>query len=151
MVADTTRRKKPAALVEAEGTHHATKLELAEQMAGEPHSDDTQAKCPAYLTGSKSRRRFRELAGELQRLKIWQSVDSEQLARYVDAEELYQQYTARIREVAASGDVDEMERIERLRDRVFKQAQSSADRLGMNVTSRCRIVIPKDEREQIDF
>ena len=114
------------------------------------------------------------MAEELQRIKIIGNVDAGELARYVVAHGFYARYTkllrtlpkkkrARLRElrarlaaeegraVAAGEEIDdedvalELERsLAMLQDKYFAQCEATARALGLNITSRCKLVIPQE-------
>ncbi|MEG2383837.1 MAG: phage terminase small subunit P27 family, partial [Oscillospiraceae bacterium] len=110
---------------------------------------------------------FEALAAELRPLDIVSNLDTGELARYCVAHSLYQRYTkllrqapkkkaARMRREAEekgepiSEDVsdeelslDMEETLVRLQCKYFEQCETTARALGLNITSRCRLVIPK--------
>ncbi len=128
----------------------------------------------AGLPVKKQREEFSALAGELQRIKIIGNVDAGELARYVVAHGFYARYTkllrtlpkkkrARLRElrarlaaeegraVAAGEEIDdedvalELERSLALPPgQVFHPVRGHGPGPGLNITSRCKLVIPQE-------
>jgi P27 family predicted phage terminase small subunit len=153
--------KQPIALVQAKGRKNLTKKEIAQRMAEEvqPCTDDIRA--PSYLT-IKQKTHFDKLANQLAKIKILGETDVEALARYITAEAQYETTTKDLRALMKSkprrGDadyvqyfdameawVDTQERMAKLQDRYFKQAQTAANALGLTISSRCKLIAPKSE------
>lgn len=147
------RPKEPINLIMTKGQKHLTKAEIRERLASEIHPCTDEIRPPSYLT-AKQKKRFQELAEQLQKLDIMGETDIETLAHYITAEELYQQAVKDIRSAQKckpkSGNMEEMaewatmmDRLDRRQDRYFKQAHMAASSLGLTISSRCKIVIPK--------
>lgn len=155
--------KQPIALVQAKGRKNLTKKEIAKRMAEEvqPCTDDIRA--PSYLT-IKQKTHFDKLANQLAKIKILGETDVEALARYVTAEAQYEETTKDLRALMKSkprrGDADDVqyfdamaawadtqERMAKLQDRYFRQAQTAASALGLTISSRCKLIAPKSEEE----
>jgi P27 family predicted phage terminase small subunit len=135
------------------GKKHLTKAEIEARQNSEIQPCADNIKPPSYLT-AKQKRRFLEVAEQLQKLEILGETDSETLAHYVTAEDLYQQAVKDIRsaqkcrpksdslkEIAAWAKM--METLDKRQERYFKQAHTAASSLGLTITSRCKIVVPK--------
>lgn len=156
--------KQPIALVQAKGRKNLTKKEIAQRMAEEvqPCTDDIRA--PSYLT-IKQKTHFDKLANQLAKIKILGETDVEALARYVTAEAQYEETTKDLRALMKAkprrSQIDEddqaayysliaswtdtQERLAKLQDRYFKQAQTAASALGLTISSRCKLIAPKSE------
>ena len=102
----------------------------------------------------KQKKRFLEISDQLRKLEILGETDSETLAHYVTAEDLYQQTVKDIRagqkckpksdqlkEIAVWAKM--METLDKRPERYFRQAHTAASSLGLTITSRCKIVVPK--------
>ena len=155
------RPRQPIALIQAKGRKNLTKEEIAQRVAEEvqPCTDDIRA--PSYLT-NKQKTHFDKLASQLAKIKILGETDVEALARYVTAEAQYETTTKDLRALmkakpsqskedrAAYYDLlamwtDTQERLAKLQDRYFKQAQTAASALGLTISSRCKLIAPKSE------
>lgn len=157
------RPRQPVELIIANGKKHLTKDEIAERRATEvaPCTDDLDP--PSYLTAAE-KKRFKKLAGQLNKIKIIGETDVETLARYVSAQTLYEGATKELRKVVKDqpkeGDFENPAQymdalamwigmqtaLAKLQDRYFKQAQAAARDLGLTISSRCKLVAPvKDE------
>lgn len=158
-----TRPRQPLAVVQANGKKHLTKQEIEERQEQEvqPCTDGIEA--PKYLTVAQ-RKLFDKLAGQLQKIKIMGETDVDALARYVIAQELYEQTVkdlrAAQRQQPKGADVtattmamwaDMMNNLDKRQDRYFKQLHTAATALGLTISSRCKLVVPvKDEPEKVN-
>jgi len=145
------RPRQPVALLEARGRKHLTRAESDARHRQEPSIADSSIECPAYIEDEDERLEFMRYAHQLDAIHIWSAIDADELARYVSAETLYEAYTVALRGVVASGDMERAERIQRQQDKAFRQAHTSASSLGMTISSRCRLVVPKTDDEETDF
>ncbi|MBR5862260.1 MAG: phage terminase small subunit P27 family [Bacteroidales bacterium] len=149
------RPREPIALIQAKGKKNLTKAEIAERQASEvqPCTDDIVA--PSYLTGAQ-KKRFNKLAGQLVKIKIMGETDCEALARYVSAQELYEQAVKDLRAAQKDKPQDQslegllawanlLETLDKRQDRYFKQAQTAARDLGLTIGSRCKLQVPIKE------
>lgn len=149
--------RQPIELVIANGKKHLTKAEIAERRASEvtPCTDDIRA--PAYLTAAQ-KKRFDTLAGQLQKIKIMGETDTDTLARYVTAQELYEQAVKALRvaqkQMPKGSDTDAsdlvqwsalLDQLDKRVERYAKQAHSAASALGLTISSRCKLQVPVTE------
>jgi len=155
--------RQPIDLVIARGKKNLTKAEIEERRSNEvqPCTDDIVA--PSFLTASQ-KKRFDKIAGQLQKIKIMGETDVEVLARYVTAQEHYEQAVKDLRAVqrqrpkgdAASVEsliawAEMLEKLDKRLERYFKQAQTAASALGLTISSRCKLQVPvKEEQEKVN-
>ena len=144
------RNKEPIALVEMKGKSHKTKAEKEKRKKEEIHAQAEHIVPPGFLS-PKEKKRFEEIAKQLQEIGIMADLDVPALARYVVAEDQYETLTQLIRRnLLCENGLDQPETLTKLlnaQDKLFRQCRSSAADLGMTITSRCRIVIPKPEEK----
>lgn len=155
-------QRQPTALVIANGKKHFTKAEIAERLSREvaPCPDDLTP--PSYLTAAQ-KKHFNKLAGQLEKIKIMGETDVDTLARYVVAETEYQAAVKELRQLAKDRPTDRkaedyMAKLEqwgilndmadRRQERYFKQASAIARDLGLTISSRCKLVLPKAAGEE---
>lgn len=146
-------QRQPIALVVAKGAKHLTKAEIAEREAREikPNADNIVA--PAYLT-KKQKEEFYQYAEQLQRLKIIGETDVDALARYVISKDLYVKLSKQISKSSVLTDPVLLDKYMKNQDRIFKQCRSSANDLGLSISSRCKLVVPAtkdDEKKENKF
>lgn len=135
--------RQPIELVVANGKKHLTKAEIEARRASEvqPCTDDLTA--PSYLTAAQ-KKKFVKLTEQLTKIGIMGETDTDLLARYVVAQELYELASKRLQKVMRAADADpyELEQLAKLQDRYFKQAQAAASKLGLTISDRCRLTLP---------
>ena len=157
--------RQPIELVVANGRKHLTKAETEERRQRElkPCTDEITA--PSYLT-AKQKKTFYKIAAQLEKLNIMGETDVDALARYITAQELYEQAVKDIRKLAKDRPKAEekeadpksyyanmdlyytmMDSATKRQDRYFKQAQQAAGALGLTISARCRLVAPVVEEK----
>lgn len=159
-------QKQPIELVEFKSRKHLTKEEIAQRRSSEIKAPADNIVPPSYLN-SKQKAEFEALAAELVPLDIMSNLDTGELARYCVAHSMYQRYTkllskapkkkaARMRREAEENgepipdDMTDEElaldfecELVKLQHKFFEQCETTARALGLTITSRCRLVIPK--------
>ena len=153
-------QRQPIALVQAKGKKHLTKAEIEERQRTEVKAAADKVTAPQYLSPTQ-KRTFKKIVKELR--------DVDALARLVIAQEKYIAVTqelnrqpimveieiatkqldeygqpVKIRKEVVNGEV---ERLALLQDRYFKQCRQGAADFGLTVSSRCRLVVPKKDKE----
>lgn len=142
------RLPEPAALIEFKGRSHRSREEMERRKEAEVVVPWTDVEPPEYLTGEKLRAEFSELAAKLQPIGIFTELDADRLAQYVMSRALYNQYTSRLSRMARSGDTAEVSRLQRLQTQAFNQCRACGNDLGLSVTARARLAIPRAEDEE---
>ena len=155
-------QRQPVELIITNGKKHLTKKEIAERRASEvaPATDDLAP--PAYLTAAQ-KKHFRKLVGQLDKIRIMGETDVDTLARYVVAEMQYQDAVKEARKLTkdrptARDDPEYYHKLEtwgiltelndKRLERYFKQASTLARDLGLTISSRCKLVVPKTEDDK---
>ena len=140
------RNRRPIDLLLVEGKKNWTKAEIEQRRREELTVyglDDVQA--PDYLPESM-KEEFDEIAAKLQSLNIMTELDEDTLARYLIAKRQHLVLTKKLDQMLVSGeDVDETNKISIMLDKAFKQCRQSANDLGLTISSRCRLIVPKVE------
>ena len=139
-------QRQPIELLIAKGNKNLTKAEIQERRDRElkPIADNIIA--PAYLT-KKQKEEFYRIAGQLQKLKIMGETDVDALARYIVANDLYITAVKKLRSKEVKDDPILFELWARNQERYFKQCRSSANDLGLSISSRCKLVVPETNKE----
>lgn len=148
--------RQPIQLVMAKGKKNLTKKEIADRLASElaPCTDDLTP--PSYLKASE-KKRFIKIAEQLDKLGILGETDTETLARYVTAQAQYEKTTKELRTLMSVSPkpssptyleeldawIATQEKISKLQNRYFTQAQTAAGALGLTISSRCKLIAPK--------
>lgn len=134
-------QRQPIELVIANGRKNLTKAEIEERRNGEvkPITDNITA--PAYLT-KKQKEEFDRIAGQLKKLKILGETDADALARFIVANDFYINAVKQMRKPDVKKDPYAFEAWSKIQERYFKQCRSSANDLGLSISSRCKLVVP---------
>ena len=145
--------RKPILLNLANGGKNWTKAEIKERMSSEVQPLTEGIAAPSYLTG-KQKKQFKIIADQLQRIGIMGETDNDTLARYITAQDLYEQAVKDLRKLQKERPKDAdvstlvtwarlLEDLDKRQDRYFKQAQTAAAALGLTISSRCKLAVPK--------
>lgn len=156
------RNKEPLSVILGKGkSNHLTKDEIARRQKQEDdlkgYTDNIEA--PAYLTAAQ-KKDFNHYAKELVRLNIFSNLDVDSLARYVDSKDQYVKLIKALRKIKPTI-VVEMEdgakipianeaytKLMRSKNMLFTECRSAASDLGLSITSRLKLVIPKTEDDK---
>ena len=140
--------RQPTALVELKGKKHFTKAELEERKNAEVDADTDNIVPPDYLT-EKQAGEFLALADELKRCEIMTNLDCDALARFVVARSDYADYVKLMRSIPKTVDnLQELKEADKLKRGAFLDCNTAAKELGMTISSRCKLVIPKKEESK---
>lgn len=136
----------PLELVQARGSKHLTKAEIQERREREikPITDNIIA--PEYLT-KKQKEEFYKISSQLEKLKIMGETDVDALSRYIVANEFYINAVKQMRKTEVKNDPYRFEAWSKIQERYFKQCRSSANDLGLSISSRCKLVVPETKKE----
>lgn len=143
-------QRQPTNLVLLKGKKHFTKAELEERRKNEISAPSDNIEPPEYLT-QKQAQKFIDIACELLRVEIMGNLDCDALARYIQSEEKYLKYDKLVSQMLRKANTAEkaaalvivLEKFENLRDKALKQCRNAAADLGLTISSRCKLVVPK--------
>lgn len=154
------RPRQPIQLVMAKGKKNLTKKEIADRLSTEikPFTDEIEA--PSYLKATE-KKRFNKIANQLDKLGILGETDTETLARYVTAQVQYEKITKELRTLLdkspdadspnyfdeLGGWIETQDKLAKLQNRYFTQAQTAASALGLTISSRCKLIAPKVDND----
>ena len=159
-------QRQPIELVIAKGKKHLTKAEIEERQRTEVKAAADKVTAPSYLTPSQ-KKTFKKIVKERRAIDLVSNLDVDALARLVIAQENYVAVTEEMKsqplmitmefkENDADGNPiiverqivnSSVERLALLQDRYFKQCRQGAADFGLTVSSRCRLVVPKADKE----
>lgn len=139
----------------SKGGKHYTKQELALMKAGEIIGNNDNILIPDFLT-IPQKKEFKIIAAELKRLEIMTNLDSDVLGQYIQSKTNYLYYADIVEKIKAKcNDIDDLleqtcflKEYENIKDKAFKQCQTCANALGLNITSRGKIAKPTKEKEK---
>lgn len=160
------RPREPIDLIAAKEKKHLTIKEYNERKQAEVTAPADNVKPPAFLS-KKECEKFNEIAEQLIDLKIMSNLDCDVLARYIKAETEYIKVTKQIQKIRFSPDKKSMvteeaqlaeqyaqyNYLSKIQNRLMKACNENARELGLTISSRCRLVIPrkKDEKPENKF
>lgn len=142
------RPRKPLAMQ----TCHLTAAEKAERRAQEEAIRcQISAEAPDYLDDAEIDR-FYEIADLLTGVdeQLCTALDADQLARYVTSEKVYIEYTRSLRKALRDKDFGLTKQLQRQQDIAFRQVQTCASALGLNVSSRLKFDLRKQEAPKVN-
>lgn len=140
------RPKQSIAVIEAKGRSHLSKETIRQRHESEikPITDNIVA--PAFLT-KKQKEKFHNISVQLLKLGIMGETDVDALARYIVAEDFYIHAIRQIRKREVNNGPHKLDIWIRLQEKIFKQCRACANDLGLTISSRCRLVIPKIDNQ----
>ena len=138
--------RQPVELIIANRRKNLTKAEIEYRKNAELKAPVGDCSPPDYLP-EKLKGEFRSLADKLIDIGIMTELDVDLLARYLLSKQAYLGLTSRYMKMISSGTPADVEKIAGLQDKAFKQCQSAARDLGLTISSRCKLVVPKEKEE----
>lgn len=139
------RPRQPVDLLLVKGKKHLTKKEAEERKNNEVKANSDKIQPPSYLPNNL-KKEFDRIAIELTDIKIMSNLDCEALARFIVSEYNYQKVTKKLLKTG----VDNAKYIDLLlmQEKLFKMCRQSASDLGLTISSRCKLVVPKSSEEK---
>ncbi len=147
------RNKEPINLIMAKEKKHLTKAEIEERKKQEIKVNAVNVKSPEYLN-EKQKQEFERIAKILLDIGIMTELDEDRLAQYLITMEEYIEYTEKIRSLK-----EKLKRVKKketkkecmsmldsylkYQSRALKQSRECASDLGLSISSRCKLVMPK--------
>lgn len=139
------RPKEPIDLVLAKGKKHLTKEEIEQRRSTEVRAPDDNIEAPSYLPDNL-KKEFDRIANELKNIKIMTNLDCEALARFIVAEYQYQNITKKLLKLKTVG--SRYFEYLAVQEKMFKMSRTAANDLGLTISSRCKLVVPKTNEEK---
>lgn len=139
-------QRQPIELVVAKGKKHLTKAEIEQRKNSEVKAKKDNIKPPKNLT-KEEKKEFKKIANELIEIDIMSNLDCNSLAMYVRAYGNYTKVSDRLIKLDPLDNFDEYNKLSVLEDRYTKQCRSHAIDLGLTISSRCKLVVPKPPEE----
>ena len=139
---------QPIELLVVKGKKHLTKKEIEERKNSEIKAKKDKIFAPKYLTTKKLQEEFHELADELLSIDIFSNLDIDTLARFILAREMYAKISKKLRTTDCLS--PEFSQLLVNQDKVFKQCRQCATDLGLSISSRCKLVVPKQDEKKVN-
>jgi P27 family predicted phage terminase small subunit len=160
------RPREPVDLLLVKEKKHLTKEEIANRKSTEVSAPADKVRAPSYLS-KKLKVEFDSIAQELIDIGIMSNLDCDALARYLLAKDMYVKITNRLSKMKPTRKAKMIERIDGIekvldvevpneafadilisQDKLFKQCRVAAGDLGLTISSRCKLVVPKKPEEK---
>lgn len=144
--------KEPVDLIIKKARKHLTKEEIAIRKNEEIKVASKKVSIPVFLP-AKFHEQFESLSKQLLDIGIFTNLDSDLLARYFIARENYVKFTARLRTELSRKKVDVAltKDIQIMQDKAFRQVRDCANDLGLSITSRVRLAVPKTDDDDVEL
>lgn len=146
------RPREPIDLIKAKGKKHLTEKEYDERKNSELQVPFTNVAPPECLTTKEQKAEFNSIAQKLVALNIFTELDVDALARYIFSKELYLSYTKKLKSKLKDKEADlrDINTLQQLQDKAYRQCVTSANELCLNVSSRAKLVIPQPIEDDCD-
>lgn len=136
------RPRQPTDLLLVKGKKHLTKKEIEDRKSKEVKASNDNIEPPSYLPDNL-KQEFNRIATELINIGIMSNLDCEALGRFISSEYQYQQITSKVLKLKTIG--KKYFEYMTFQEKAFKMARQAAGDLGLTISSRCKLVIPKKE------
>lgn len=144
-------KRQPLEVLEANGRKHLTKAEKEERRASEVRAEPPKRVLPPkYLTDEALRKEFSEISRQLVELGILAKIDRDGLASYLKEREQYLLVQDHLTQALCSGDLESASKYSSIQSARFKAFRQCANEMGLTITSRCRLVVPKAKDDAPD-
>lgn len=155
------RPREPLNLIEAKGRKHLTIQEKEERGAQEVRAPSDRITAPKYLS-REEKKTFNFIARTLKDIGIVSNLDTGIIARYVKSESEYikitEQMDAIVFEIDPGNETPPEEQLmilyskynylSKIQNRYMKACNECARELGLTISSRCKLVMPKPKDEK---
>lgn len=138
--------KKPVELLVLQGKKHLTKQEIADRKKAEVKAPADNIECPDYMT-IELKKQFDFYISELTKIDIIANIDTNALERFVIAESQYRKASQKLIKMSVVN--KEYDNMLNIQTKLFKQCREGANDLGLTISSRCKLVVPKKEEKPI--
>lgn len=140
--------KLPQNVIEMRDRSHQTKAEKAERHASEPKTEKVkQVRAPVWLP-EHLRDEFAKIGRELNEVGLLSKLDFDILARYLMSRDAWIAAHHKARDALDMDDAKEAGTWSRVARTYFDQCQQCASSMGLTISSRCRLVVPKPPEDE---
>lgn len=148
------RARQPTNVIKAKGAKHLSQAEELARRAGEiavPTAE--KATPPKWLgrgldpdTAKALKAEFKRLGKELIRAGLYADLDADTLAHYLTARHQWELTAGQAEAALAEANEKSADTWSRIQSRYFTDARKCANELGLTITSRCKLVVPKTDK-----
>lgn len=138
------KQREPLALIEAKGRKHLTKAEAEQRRNSEVEAPANNIRAPNYLN-DEMKQAFDAIAAVLVDIGIMTDLDCDALGRYIVMEYQFRAVTKKM--LNMKNITDRYMEYAKLQSNFFKNARAAASDLGLSISSRCKLVVPKEQEK----
>lgn len=156
-------QRQPTDLVVLKGKKHLSKSEIEERKSKEVKASNDKVKAPSYLSKDE-KKEFNKISKELIKIGIMSNLDIDSLSFFIKTRSEYLRITREVEirsptkeleveEKDSEGNIidvkkiivinDDYERLLKLQLRALASCRKTASDLGLSISSRCKLVVPK--------
>lgn len=145
------QNRKPLGLM----TKHLTKAEREIKARKTVTAKFENAEPPAWCSAAQ-KREFWMIAGQLVEIGIMGDVDCDAIGLYIKAKDDYIAYDKTLKKLRKDSTsistavqmADAVAKYDTMRDKAFKRCLAAARELGLTISSRCKLVMPKADKPE---
>ena len=134
-------RGQPIELILAKGKSHKSKAEIKERINNQIKAPVDNIVPPKFLN-KKQKELFNEISKELIDLDIMSNLDCNALAMYIKSLDMYTEVTKELEKTSLE-DISQFKELTILHEKYAKECRMLASDLGLTISSRCKLVVPK--------
>lgn len=143
-------RRQPTDVVKANGRKHLSRAEEAERRAGEIQAPPPEScDAPQWLP-KKLHKEFSAMAERLADLSLYSDFDQDVLGQYYLCRDRWQAADKKAAKAIRSGNDEQARAWTTVQGAYFKQARQCAESMGLSVSSRCKLVVPRGMDDEQD-
>ena len=135
-------QRQPVDVLLAKGRKHLSKAEEAERRDSEVHVDAPSSVVPPKWLPKRLRAEYLEIGSILLRSGLYTDLDRDVLAQYFVCRERWLAADKEAAKALRSKDEKSLQAWTSVQGAYFKQARQCAAAMGLDVTSRCKLIVP---------
>lgn len=141
----------PTDVVKSRGKKHLSRAEEQERRAQEVKLPKPKKIKPPVWLPESLKEDFRKLAKALLEADMGAAqLDADTIGRYLVAQRQYVAASVQVQDFLDQEDAENAGTWSKLQESYFKQCRNCANDMGLTITSRCRLVVPRAEEEPED-
>ncbi|MGL5243568.1 MAG: phage terminase small subunit P27 family [Sarcina sp.] len=137
-------QRQPIELIKANGKSHFTKKQMEEREKNQVFAKSDDVVPPLFLP-EKFHDKFNYLAGELKEIGIIGNIDNETLARYIMSQDAYEKVSLKMFKMGVLN--PKYDSLLSKQFKLFEMCRKCSSELGLSISSRCKLAVPKKEEK----
>lgn len=136
-------KRQPTSVVIANGKKHMPQAEIDARLDAEVKVEPPEKAIPPRWLAKKFHAEFQELGEMLLRVELYTDLDKDILAQYLVTRERWVRADKQAATAIRAKDEVKAKDWSSIQASYFKQCRQCAEAMGLSITSRCRLVLPK--------